>query len=129
MNKCIITGFLNTKNTIEPKFTGNGKSVVSFSIATPNYKKKDEKQTYTYVDFVAWGNTAEFVANNQDRISRVLVDGRIQKRSYEAQDGSKRWVTEIVVENIEVMEWKNSGEDNSTGYGEVTPVEDGEIPF
>jgi single-strand DNA-binding protein len=131
INKVIASGYLNTKNPIEIKFTGSGKAVVSFSVATANYKKKDEKQTYTYIDCVAWGNQAEFVANNQDRISKVLVEGKIQKRSYEAQDGSKRYVTETVIENIEVTEWKNEGSNSQNNeYGGAIPVNDNsDIPF
>ena len=70
MNKTIITGFLNTKNPIEPRFTQSGKAVISFSVAVANYKKQGEKQTYTYINCVTFGSQAEFISNNQDRIKR-----------------------------------------------------------
>lgn len=142
MNKVLITGFLNTKNPIEPRFTQSGTAVISFSVAVSNYKKQGEKQTYTYLNCVTFGPQAEFISNNQDRIKRVSIVGRIQTRSYDAKDGTKKYVTEIATENIEVEEWQNEKQniqdvnfgvpvqtDDEDYKNEVTPIDTGDIPF
>mgnify|MGYP002347218524 FL=1 len=115
------------KNGVELKFApGSGSAVATYSIAVPNYKKTGEKQTYTYLNCVTWNKSAEFLANNSDKIQKIGIIGRLQTRNYDAKDGTKRYVTEIVTEDIEIEEWKNT----ETTHNEVTPVDDGnDIPF
>jgi len=130
MNKVIMTNCYLGKNGVELKFVpGSGNAVATYSIAVPNYKKTGEKQTYTYINCVTWNKVAEFLANNADKIKKIGVIGRLQTRSYDAKDGTKRYVTEIVTEDIEIEEWKNAEANNNSNNDEVTPVEDGDIPF
>lgn len=134
MNRVVLAGYIG-KQGVELKFTPNNKAVATFSLSVPNFKKKDEKQTYSYFNIVAWGNQAEFLANNQDKFKRLLVDGKLVSRSYDAKDGTKRYVVEVNAENVEVMEWKNdSGQEYQQGFNEnyedMEPVEDGgDVPF
>ena len=105
MNKWIGCGRI-TKD-IEIRYTQSGKAVAGFSLAIN--EGYGEKKRTEYVDCVAWEKLAENLAQYQSKGSLVLVMGRLQKRSYEAQDGSKRYVTEIVAQDIEFMGPKPQG--------------------
>lgn len=101
MNKWIGKGRL-TRDP-EVRYTQSGKAVASFTIACNRQMKKgsDGKQTADFINCVAWGGIAQTVSNYLTKGREVLVEGRLQTRSYEAKDGSKRYVTEVVVSNLE----------------------------
>lgn len=102
INKVMLYGNL-TKNP-EMRTTQGGHSVVSFTIATNRtYKDKDgtKKDDAQFHSCVAWGKTAELINQYCGKGSPLWVDGRLQTRTYEAKDGSKRYVTEVVVENMQ----------------------------
>ena len=77
---------------------------------------------------VLWDKTAEVVANNVKKGQRLLVEGRLQIRSYDAQDGSKRWVTEIVGNSVEFIEKKETSGDNGSGFEGMGSAIDFEDP-
>jgi len=103
MNKVILTG--NLARDPEVRYTQSGKAVATFSMAVSRtWKKAADAQAQQLTDFiniVAWEKSAEFCSKYLAKGSRILVEGRIQSRSYDAQDGTKRYVTEVVSENIE----------------------------
>ena len=102
MNKAIIIGRLT--RDIDLKITNSGKSVCSFSLAVDRgFKDADGNKQTDFIDCVAWGATAENLATYQGKGSQIAVDGRIQVRSYEAQDGSKRKAVEVVAERVEFI--------------------------
>lgn len=126
MNKVIETNCYIGKNGVELKFTaGEGKAVANFSIAV---KKEFKEKEYCYFNCVVWGKQAEFLANNQDKINKIGILGRLESRSYDAKDGSKKYVTEIVCENVEVEEWKKDNTQVDFN-SDLTPIDDGKIPF
>ena len=109
MNKAIILGRLT--RDIELKITNSGKSVTSFSVAVDRgFKDADGNKQTDFIDCVAWGKAAENLATYQGKGSQIAVDGRIQVRSYEAQDGSKRKAVEVVAERIEFIGSKPKSE-------------------
>jgi single-strand DNA-binding protein len=126
MNKVILVGRL--ANDPEVRYTQNGKAVASFNLAV-NRQGKDAPADFIHI--VAWEKLAEICGNNLGKGRRVLVEGRLQIRTYDAQDGSKRRVAEIVAQNIEFLDSKqSSGEshaDASSFGNDVFPEE--EIPF
>lgn len=142
-NKWIGTGRL-TKDP-ELKFTqGKGTAVVSFDLAVNDGFGQDKK--VYYIPVVVWGKSAENVANFTHKGSLVAVTGKLTTRSYTAKDGSKRYVTEVVADmmnGIEFLDGKNgSSSNNQGGYqqgtipgdyfgnGDMTPIDDGEdMPF
>ena len=128
MNKWIGCGRI-TKD-IEIRYTQSGKAVAGFSLAIN--EGYGEKKRTEYVDCVAWEKLAENLAQYQSKGSLVLVMGRLQKRSYEAQDGSKRYVTEIVAQDIEFMGSKPQGvaqePSGANSFGSEV-IDDQEIPF
>ena len=99
MNKAIIIGRL-TRDP-EMRTTTSGLTVTSFTVAVsrPFAEANGERGT-DFLNCVVWRKQAENVAKYCQKGSQVAVEGRIQTRSYDAQDGSKRYVTEIVCDNV-----------------------------
>jgi single-strand DNA-binding protein len=128
MNKVILVGRL--ARDPEVRYTQSGKANATFTLAINRYGKNNEAD---FINCVAWEKLAEIVGNNLLKGSQVLVEGRIQVRNYETQEGQKRYVTEVIAQNIEFMGSKkpSEGQADSTGansFGsEVFPDE--EIPF
>ena len=87
----------------EVKTLESGSTVAKFSIATSDrYKnnKGEQVEETTWHNLVAWGKTAEIAEKYLKKGSQVAVDGKLTNRSYEAKDGTKRYVSEIVVNEI-----------------------------
>jgi single-strand DNA-binding protein len=100
MNKVIISGRL-TKDP-EVRYTQSGKAVASFTVAV-NRRFSKEQQTTDFINCVAWDKLAEICADHIVKGSQVIVEGRLQVRTYDAQDGTKRYVTEIVASEVKFM--------------------------
>ncbi len=103
MNKVILMGRLARDPDV--RTTQSGRQVARMTIAVDRRisraNAQSGQQTVDFINLVAWERTAEFANHYLNKGSQILVEGRIQTRSYEAQDGSKRYVTEVVVEHIE----------------------------
>lgn len=130
INKVVIIGRLTSDPTL--KYTpGAGTAVTTVTLAVDRRYSKDEKKEADFIPVVIWGKSAEATAQHMKKGLLMGVAGRIQTRSYEATDGSgKRYVTEVVAEEIKFLQWgdkKPSEEYN--GYEDMTPVDDGDIPF
>lgn len=96
-NKVILIGRL-TKD-LELKVTQSGIPVVSGSIAVNRSYKQGEERKADFINFTAWRGTAEFIARYFHKGSNILIEGALQTRDHTANDGSKRYVTEVVVAN------------------------------
>nr|DAS74327.1 MAG TPA: Single strand binding protein [Caudoviricetes sp.] len=134
MNKVVLIGRLVRDPDV--RYTQSGKAVTSFTLAADRRVRKDAdaQQTADFIPVVAWDKLAEICGNYLAKGRRTAVEGHIQVRSYEAQDGSKRYVTEVVAENVEFLETKRAAtSDASQGYDGVggleTPIPDDDIPF
>mgnify|MGYP000994787254 CR=1 FL=1 len=115
----------------EVRYTQSGKACVKFTLAIDRRKSADGKQQADFVPCVAWEKTAEIIGNNCTKGKKIAVEGRIQTRSYDANDGSKRYVTEVVVNNMEFCESRRDT-DSSAGRADEYPgavVPDSDIPF
>ena len=99
MNKVIMCGRL-TKDP-ELRTTNSGTNVASFSIAVDRRVAKDAERQADFFDCVAWRQTADFVKRWFGKGRKILIEGTLQNREYQAQDGTKRRVTEIIVDNCE----------------------------
>lgn len=105
MNKVILMGRLAQDPDV--RFTQSGKQVTSFKLAVNRPKAKDGGESQAdFIPIVLWGKTAEVAGNYLAKGHRLLVEGRMQTRSYEADDGTKRYVTEVVGSSIEFIEKK-----------------------
>lgn len=144
MNKVVLIGRL-TKDP-ELKFTpGSGAAVTTLTLAIDKYNTKTQQKEADFVPVVVWGKQAESTANYMVKGSQVAISGRIQTRNYEAKDGTKRYITEVVADQFGGVEFlggkKAEGQDTSgsNNFGnmnqdnnfeeDITPVEDNSMPF
>lgn len=134
MNRIFVTG--NIARDPEARTTQSGLSVCTFTVAVQR-SVKNANGTYDadFLPVVAWRQTADFVSRYLHKGSKVAVEGSVQTRSYDAQDGSKRYVTEIIADRVEGMEPRNSNGGNRPapqapqGADDFTEVDDDELPF
>ncbi len=111
MNKVILIGRL-TRDP-ELRYTGSNTPVATFSLAVnrPFTNQSGEREA-DFINCVVWRKLAETVKNYLSQGSQVAVEGRIQTRNYDDQNGQKRYVTEVIVENIDFV---GSRRDNAQG--------------
>lgn len=144
LNKVILIG--NLAADPESRTTQSGISQCTLRLAVQ--RRFANQQGVREADFftvICWRQTADFAARYLSKGRRVAVEGSIQNRSYDAQDGSKRYVTEIIADNVEFCDSRPDGarprNDNPpppseppAGYGQQAPggfteVDDDELPF
>ena len=120
LNKVILIGNLTADP--ELKQTQSGISVVSFTIAiNRRYQSKNAtegQQTADFINIVAWRQSAEFVSRFFKKGKPILVCGSIQSRSYTDNQGNKRYVTEVVADEVGFVESKS---ESSGGASQYTP--------
>ena len=110
MNKAILCG--NLCKDIDLRCTTSGKYVFQNTIAVRNdFKNKDGEYDSTFINIVVWGNTAEYLSKHADKGSKILLEGRISNRSYDKQDGSKAYITEVIAEKVELLSYKKQESD------------------
>src|SRR5690625_2484325 len=103
LNRVVLVGRL-TKDP-ELKYTASGVAVANFTIACNRpYKNQQGENEADFINCVAWRKPAENLANYMKKGGLIGVDGRIQTRSYEGQDGKMVYVTEVVAESIQFLE-------------------------
>lgn len=141
LNKVMIIG--NLGRDPEMRFTANGQAVANFSVAcnrrytTRDGEQRDETE---WVRVVCWGRQAEIAGQYLQRGSQVYVEGRLQTRSWEDQQGQTRYMTEVVANNFQFLgrrgEGGGGGGDFSAGGGYQQPPDDfgggpdaGDLPF
>ena len=126
MNKCHLIGRM-TKDP-EVRCTQGGTAVATFTLAVDRRVAKDKDKEADFIPCVVWGKMADGVVKNYcHKGKRVAVEGRIQVRSYDAKDGTKRYVTEVIVNELELLDGKSDGAGRSgDGYKQLT---DEDIPF
>ena len=111
MNKVVLIGRL-TKDP-ELKFTpGNGTAVTNFILAVDRRFSKDGENEADFIPVVVWGKQAESTANYMTKGKLVAVSGRIQTRSYEAKDGARRYVTEVIADEVKFLEFSKTSNSN-----------------
>ena len=114
----------------ELRHTQSQVPVTSFTVAVDRaYQPKGQEQRQAdFINIVCWRKSAEFVAKYFNKGKKILIEGQLQTRSYTANDGSKRYVTEVVAENVSFVESAGSGasRDRSEGTyygGEPVPAQ------
>lgn len=134
MNKCILMGRL-TKYP-EYRQVGDKKTAnAQFTLAVDRrYAAQGGERMADFINCVLWGSEAETAAKYLVKGMKIVLEGRIQTRSYDAQDGSKRYVTEVVGEHFEFCESRKNAGDvvgaaKSLGFTEVEIVDDEQLPF
>ena len=132
MNYVSMIGRLT--KTPEIRQTNTGKNACTFTLAVNRrYKGADGKTTADFFSVQAWDKLAELCARYLDKGSKVFISGELRNRSYEAKDGSKRTITEIIANEVEFLTPKS--ESAPAGSTAVPPVEkweqveDSDLPF
>lgn len=137
MNKAILIGRL----TADPELTttNSGVDVCRFSLAINRPFKSQSGETQTdFLNIVVWRAAAANCHKFLKKGSQCAVVGSIQTRSYEDNNGIKRYVTEIVADNVEFLGKANSSFDDSEpvskpksrpAVDDLSPIEDEELPF
>lgn len=149
MNKVILIGRLSRDP--EMRTTGSGTAVTRFTVAVsrPFQNPNGERQT-DFINCIAWRRQAENIAKYCTKGSQVAIEGRIQTGSYDAQDGTKRYTTDIVCDNVtflgsrnsdnassntfqaeptEVVETADLSEDPFKDFGDEIALSDDDLPF
>ena len=132
MNKCILVG--NLARDPELTTTSNGVAVCRFSIAVSRrYANSDGERETDFLNIVVWRNLGENCHKFLKKGSKVGIVGNIQSRSYDATDGTKRYVTEIVAEEVEFLSTKTQDSEQSKSSNEevskLQPIDDDGLPF
>lgn len=128
MNKVIITGRI-TKDP-EVKKTQSNLSVCSFTLAVDRrFKDSNGNKQTDFISCTAWRQVADLIGQYFSKGSKIGVIGSLQTRSYEDQNGQKRNVTEVIVEELEFMETKAKHETEEVRPIPPMPEEDVPLPF
>ena len=140
LNKVILAGRLT--NAPEVKQTQSGVAVCSFSLAVNRKYSKEGQQETDFISCTAWRNTAEFIGKYFGKGSSICIVGSIQVRSWQDQNGQKRYATEVIVDEAMFVDSKNDAQGAGSGGGapyipeaytapqsDKTEVVDDDLPF
>ena len=129
MNTVQILGNL-TKDP-EVRFTKTGRAVATFTVAATNTyidsTTNETKEQTAFINVVAWGKLGES-AGNIHKGNRCFVEGRLQTRSYETQDGQKRYITEVVA-NFVGQSLDMNAFDGASNFDSFAKPQDENVPF
>ena len=123
MNKVFLIGRL-TKDP-ELRYTGSNTAVASFTLAVNRtFTNQSGEREADFINIVVWRKQAENVKNYLSQGSQVAIDGRIQTRSYDDNNGQKRYVTEVIADNVEFLGSKSSNQSSGSSISnEPTPYD------
>ena len=128
----------------EVRYTGNTQMANARFVVALNRKLSKEKRqeaenngypTADFISCVAWGKTAENIANYFKKGNRIAITGHIQTGSYENQQGQRVYTTDVVVDSFDFVESNkdnNSNQENTAqdyGFNQATPTSNNELPF
>lgn len=125
MNKVCLTGRITAKP--ELRYTPSNIAYARFNLAVNrSFTNENGEREADFISCVAWKKTAEMVSKHLDKGSQIGLEGRIQTGTFDAEDGSKRYTTDVVVENITFLDKKqdNRPEPEYTGPQEETQDSD-----
>ena len=144
MNNVVLIGRL-TRDPELRYIPNTGTPVSTFSLAVDKQVSREKKQemeskgqpTADFINIVVWGRQAENCANYLAKGRLTAVQGRIQSRTYDAKDGTRRYVTEVVAEKVQFLEWgdddnrskSSNSNDDFPDIDGFEPVDDENIPF
>ena len=149
MNKVILSG--NVCKDIEIRYTTSNQAVVQNTIAVKNnFKNAEGKYESQFFSFIAWNSNADILNKYAEKGSKILIEGRLNNRSYQKDDGQKVYVTEVIADKIEILSFKKGVEVNKpetkkeenvqvskkieqndpfAQFGEQIEIDESELPF
>ena len=127
MNKTFLIG--NLTKDVDLRTTTSGKTVASFTIAVNRrFKGQDGEKQTDFFGIVAWGQLGEMCGRYLAKGRKVAVVGELQTRSYE-KDGVKRYITEIIADEVEFLSPKETGAESHTEPTGFIDIQDDQLPF
>ena len=127
MNNCNFTGRL-TKDP-ELKRTQNGKTYLRFCLAVDGIKDKDGNKTADFIDCIAWNKSGEIIAQYAVKGSKLGVNGRLHTTMYDDNDGKKRKVVDVVINEFELLDSKPKDQAEQPQYQPDPAETPSELPF
>lgn len=129
LNRVILIGRL-TKDP-ELRYTQSGMAVASFTLAVNRRRANQQgEREADFIPIVVWQKQAENCANYLGKGSLIAVDARLQVRTYDDKEGQRRWVTEVVAENVRFLDKRDSGtSQGGNAMGNEVDFTDEDIPF
>jgi single-strand DNA-binding protein len=112
-NRVVLAG--NLTRDPELRFTNDGIPVCSFGLAVNRVRSRSEE--VDFFDISAWRELGETVANYKKKGDPILLEGRLQYRTWEAQDGSKRSKVDVVADNVQFLGGRSDSDDGATSGG------------
>lgn len=126
MNKVFLIG--NLTRDPELSSTSSGIKFCRFTLAVSRSYSKDGKRETDFLPVVVWRAQADNCARYLKKGSRAAVCGSIQTRNYDAQDGSRRYVTEIAADEVQFLTTKNDADGDVADFDDLKPIDD-DLPF
>ena len=128
MNSVILIG--RTTKEIKLKILPTGTAVANFNIAVDReFQVKGKDKMTDFFNVVIFGKSAEYAANYLKKGKLCAVKGSIQNRIYDTKEGEKRYITEIVADRLQILEWeKEQNNANENNYTEAQ-IDDEDLPF
>lgn len=131
VNKAILVG--NLGSDPEVRYTPSGSPVATFSIATnerwTDRSTGDKKERTEWHRIVAWGRLGEICGEYLSKGKQIYIEGRIQTRSWEDRDGNKRYTTEIVAQNMQMLGGRGGPQGDFSAEGRDYDVDRGSPPI
>lgn len=128
LNRTDLVGIIG-KDGVLLRYTPNGRPVASLKLGIKRPFKTNGEYEWDNLPVVVWGPSAEYAANNGNAGDYAVVSGRSQARSYEDNDGKKRWVTEVIADSFSLIKPKVSGAESADSMGETVEFNDDDNPF
>jgi single-strand DNA-binding protein len=142
MNKVILVGRITADP--ELRYTQSNIAYTRFTLAVNrNFKNESGETEADFISCVAWNKLAETISNYVKKGNRIGIAGRIQTGSYEKENGTKGYLTDVIISDLEFLESKNKegrpapeytegnpeAEDPFSGFGDSVQVTDDDLPF
>lgn len=108
INRVVLVGRMTKDPDI--RYTGNGTAVTNFTIALNRFGAQEGQQQADYINCVVWNKVAQSVADYCSKGSLVGIDGRLQSRSYDNQQGQKVYVTEVLCNSVQFLDTRKKEE-------------------
>lgn len=131
MNKVILIGNIVREPELRTTQSGIPSMTLDLAVQRRYPDKTTGQREADFIRCVLWRQSADYVAKYASKGTKLAVEGRMETRSYDAQDGSKRYVTEVQVEQCEILSQRTQADagvpaDAQTGFPQVA---DSEMPF
>jgi single-strand DNA-binding protein len=119
INKVVLVGRLSAD--VELKYTPSGTAVAKFGLAVGGKPKQDGSDSVSFFNIVVWGKAGETCSNYLSKGKQIAIDGRLEQRSWTAQDGSRRSTVEVIAERVEFLGSPGASKNQNASTAPASP--------